>query len=490
MDLCHSQYESQYTRQVKAAAQYDGDHHHKLFLRHKCDNFRSLSFNSSIDSRDWKPNWRVESFKSESNHTFENLAFKKSKHSLYNNLNNRRTVSGSTQPNQLSEDSTQTDQSFDSEVLEIVKRIRTKLFTFKHLNITDICRKMEYKESAKVNIDLISQVLKDLPQIEDLEDSAFVDLCITNKITSKAIQTLLAQGDKATQATILAHCETSLDFLLHSKYGNFILQEAVRCCPSFAANLERKITPILGSLVSLDGPSRVMQVLVIYRPQFRLSVLRWFLSQLEILQESVPLVFLLSSAIQATNHCKQEMKLLRGVLFSPKSNNLRKFKFFKPLIASFIDKCTSRDLDKVFRFFNIGPQFDLLLNDRFGALVLDSLLIRGHEETISLMLTRLAQFLPTLITAKYFKALIHRLAYSQTSEDLKRSMLKELARGSPSGLKEVTSSPEKCYFITYIVSSLLTSEHRGLLLRLKNELDQPRLLRKTLRSLTTHLTYE
>jgi hypothetical protein len=486
MDLCQPQYLPSYFRQV-TAAQNDGERHPELFLRQTFDVFRSSPFNSLVDSGDHKPDWKAESLKSESNHTFANLVFKRSKYSVCNNINQRPTASGSSQPNQPSEDRMATNQNFDYEVLDIVKRIRTKLFTFKHLNITDICRKMEYRESAKVNMDLISQVLESLPKIDDLEEPAFVDLCITNKITSKAIQTLLAQGDAATQATILTHCETSLDFLLHSKYGNFILQEATRCCPSFAADLERKLTPVLGSLVSLDGPSRVMQVLVLYRPQFRLSVLRWFLSQLETLQESVPLVFLLSSAIQATNHSKQEMKLLRGILFSPKSNNLRKFKFFKPLIASFIDKCTGRDLDKVFRFFNIGPQFDLLLNDRFGALVLDSLLIRGHEETISLMLTRLAGSLPSLITAKYFKALIHRLAYSQTSEDLKRSMLKELARGNPNGLKEVTSSTEKCYFITYIVSSLLTSEHQALLRRLKSELDQPRLLRKTLRSLTTFL---
>ena len=178
---------------------------------------------------------------------------------------------------------------------------------------------------------------------------------------------------------------------------------------------------------------------------------------------------------------------MREIVFSPRSSKLRKFKYFKRVLASFVDTCQTQDLDVVYQVFDIGSQFDALLDERFGTLLLNSIVLRGHRKTTSLLLSRLSKQLPFLINARYFKLFIHRLGISEASAVIKKKMLGAMAKAGHHQLGKAAATPSGCYFLAFVVISLLSENDEAFLRQIQVQIEHPDHLKKTLCSLASSL---
>jgi hypothetical protein len=411
----------------------------------------------------------------EQNHHSQNLEFNFSlsvfdyskRHLKRKMMNKISPISGS---ETLKADRSTTDLSeslkaFEDLKVDTVQGIRSKLMRSRYFSINELYKQVEQKETFEQELEEMKQHSKQLPDFETIDLSQFVMLCTNNKYQSRAVQTLIEAGTPEQKRQLYLFCEQSVDQLLTNKYGNYILQQAVRSSGRIAEVLELKCLRALSALVKNEYASRVMQALSEVSDSFRLAVLNWFTVGLETSIETLSAVFLFTSSIQFSRS-REELELIKSTLFSKSAKKISGCKYFKRIMMSFVEICDTADLDLVFDTFKCDKKFLTLLDDKFGALLVFSMIGRHHEHSVRILLSNLKDHLLSLYETKYFKFLLFRLVKADSLHLIKSRMLQALANSSSQTISNATSCVPSCYFLAYLVISLLSPDSFGLLTKL------------------------
>ena len=427
----------------------------------------------------------------ESNHNTSNVEFTISpkvrdylkKHQEKSFKNSRQTQEYSSQVSEEHQPSEEEKKRlFEESRLKLDQRIRVKLLRSRYFSINDLYKQAEQKEAFDKEFEEIDYYVQSLPDLSTLSRESFVELCCTDKYQSKALQVSLCRGDSSQKKALLKLCESSIDDLIQNKYGNYILQEAIRQSSKMAAAIEFRSVFNLTNLMKDEYASRVMQVLNSVSQTFRLSVMRWFSVGLESTIDKLSAIFLLTSAIEAMES-PEELNLVRGILFSKSSKRLSNCKYFKRIIMSFVDRCSPSDLDFVFTYFSFEKRLLSLLDDKFGALLINSMIKRNHPATIQVFLWMLKNYLPSLYETKFFKFLLFRLVKTESTGDVLQMMLDAVLEISDQLLVNATASTDSYYFFVHLVISLLAPDMHPLLLQLDQHLEDKEKLLSIIRQL-------
>lgn len=416
----------------------------------------------------------------ESNHKEENLAFNIcllpkdfSKHRpenkpLQRSESSRESTSKASQDNMTSPQYTHIE--FEGLKNDLNQRLRLKLMRSRYFSLNELYKQTEQKEAFDKEFEGTEKLVAALPDLTKLSPQQFVDLCSSDKYLSKAVQTALIQTTTVQSKTIIRLCECSVDSLMSNKYGNYILQDAVRLSSKMAATVERISLANFQSLMLNEYASRVMQVLARVSFYFRDYVLRWFLSGLEDSVEQLSAVFLFTSAIESVD-CSEHLRLAMQAIFGTNFKRLASSKYFKRIVMSFVEKCGMEDLDNVFTYFNFRKKFLSLLDDKFGALLINSMIRREHKETIDILLHKLRFFLPSLYETKFFKFFLFRLVKYENGATVKEAMFEALTTMSDQSFQQSTSARESLYFYVHLLISLMPQDRTDLLVRMAAQLE-------------------
>lgn len=370
---------------------------------------------------------------------------------------------------------------------DVNQRLRTKLMRSRYFSLNELFKQAEQKDSFEKEFSNIESHVESLPDFKAINMDEFIAICSTDKFKSKAIQTVISRGSSPQQQSILRLCETAFESLMLNKYGNYILQEAIRQSSKMASIVEVKCLTSLETLMKDEYASRVMQILAKISLNFRDQVLRWFNSGLEYSMDQLSAIFLFTSATEAID-CPQHLRLARETIFENNSKRLIGSKYFKRIVMSFVDRCDKSDLDQIFAYFNFKDKFLSLLDDKFSALLINSMIKRSHKPTMKIFIEKLRHYLPTLYETKFFKFFIFRLSRQDNPPELRGLMLDAIIGNSDSDLSYSTSSSESLYYFVHLLISLFTDDNLEVLKALSASLDDEGKLMKDLRGLKRLIT--
>ena len=365
---------------------------------------------------------------------------------------------------------------FDDLKRSLLIEVRVLLKKSRFFSINELFKQIETREAFEAELESMKELSKQLPHISMITKEVFLSLSTGNKYQSKAVQTLLERGSVQQKQHILRLCGAAWEDLLDDKFGNYILQQAILDSPAFRAMLEPRMISRFSTLIVKEYSSRVMQTMVRVSDSFRHSALNWFASSdlLRMLAD-LPTVFLLTATMQAVQS-PSELAPLKNVLISKTNQSILDNKNYKRVMMSYIEKCPEEELDLVFSYLKLASSFWQLLDEKFGSLVVCSLVSRAHEPTLQILLHFLQNDLCMLLKAKYFKIFIFRLAKEVSPFPIRCRMLRSLFSGNEDNLYNLTRKPETCYYLVFVLIHVLPSSQLDLLIKLGMNLQNHQLL--------------
>lgn len=367
----------------------------------------------------------------------------------------------------------------------LVHSLRARLLGSKFYSINELYKQAEQRIQFERDFREKESVKDKLPDLDSIDLKEFIKACSTDKYQSRAIQNVLESGPSHLQKRVCELCEQSVDELLNDKYGNYILQQAVRTSEAVAKAVESKCLTSFDTFAMNERVSRVMQALSEVSHSFRLATFTWFADKLEKSVDNLAAVFLLTSAIQWSKS-REEMELIKRALFSKSLKRIRGFKYFNRIMVSFVEKCDSKDLTLVYEALKIQEKFLELLDEKLGALLVFAMVKRDHEPTKQILLNTIQNHLTELCSAKYFKYLLFQLNLTENLCEIKERMVHAVARSNLLSSLGTTPLPFN-YFLAYLVASLLSPEQLSILEKLAEDLEDPVKLMAALSSLKSQL---
>lgn len=371
---------------------------------------------------------------------------------------------------------------------KLIQKIRYHLKSSRTFSINELYKQIESREDFEVQLEQMKGLVNQLPNLDLIDRKAFLYLCTADKVTSKAIQTLIETGTEAQKKRILQFSVLSWSELLFDKYGNYILKQGVQSDKGFQDFVEAKMINTLPNLIPIEYSSRVMQMMVKTCPKLRLKSIEWLSENIHNLIENLPSVFLFASAVQCVEG-PSELLPVRSLILSKRGRSIKHHKYFRRIMMSYAEKCILMDLDLLFDFFELQTDFWSLLDEKFGAHFLSAMVIRSHENTIAKMVDQLRWDLLRTLKAKYFKIFLFKLSQVKATAPIRKMILNTIGEHDPKRLKELVTQVEVAYFLVYVVLLALEPTQTKIIQEIFFQINNPHRIAGMLTSMNTHPEY-
>lgn len=364
----------------------------------------------------------------------------------------------------------------------LLKDLRSRLVKSSRFSIHDI-EEITERKAAQLKIpseELMQQIYK--TDFDSLSGEQFLKLCTEDKELSAALQSYIAYSSLEDIGPALEAVKRHLTLIMVDKYGNFVVQHAIRRSSEIAELVCKKCSNSLFSLSQNKFTARVIYTLAEVSQEFRGLIFTWYTDQIEPMVNDMPSTTTLVSAL-SHSEVSSEFGSLRKILIQPDSSKLLQYKNFRRLVAGFFEKCDKMDLDLVFRSLRIKKKLIYLLDDSSGALIFITLTQREHRPTERLLVSEIYNNIYMLLRTKYFKLLFFKVVESQCNWTLVRQMHSALMSIDRYFLSSVLDCKAAEYFYCALLAITIEPCQHELLRSLASSLNHPDQLRLLLLTL-------
>lgn len=437
----------------------------------------------------WTHDLRSESNKAiELNHNYLNVRFKAVRYHPFgqSDVIANKHRSPAFKISLSSEEESNRDYEYQMVKKEITEKARSYLLRNSCFSINELYKQAEQRKKFEDELKVLKLDAHKQAKLMTISRREFQVRCKADKYQSSIMQSAIEHCSQEELAKVSALIIGLFEDFLVDKYGNYILQQAVKSLPATREHVEAYCTMHLEALVIDEYASRVMQCLTQVSKSFRRTVFTFFSSKLHPLIENLSSIFLLTSAIYYTES-DAELGPVKTLIFHSRSRPLLQYKYFKRIVMAFVEKSEPAGLDLVWKLYKFSKKFASHLEDKFGALLVSALIQREHPQTLLYFNQLLNQDIGYLYGTKYFKFLFYKLVTDQGSDTVKRQMLYSLLSMDKGKLAKATKCPSSCVFFAYLVANLLPVEQIGVLFMLSQKFDRIANLRLILQRLAIDL---
>lgn len=278
----------------------------------------------------------------------------------------------------------------------------------------------------------------------------FAKLCMSEKDVSVSFQAYIETCSEEEIQQICEWVSLNLASIITHQFGNYIVQKLIKRSASCLKNVVDYCQDKFLDLASNEYSSRVMQTLVEINPEFRSFALKCFKADLTKYAQSISAVFLLSVAIRCSKK-DSEFEFIRDALLrNPKKWLVNKY--FKRIIVSYLQNCSGKSLDLVFRGLQIESRLFKYLDDKYSCYMLLMFIERHHELAKSMILKRIQSDLKGLLSTKFFRFFFSKILKCAEPQFL-QSMSEELFTKSQQANFEKQFSMDSFYFFAFMVAN-------------------------------------
>ena len=251
--------------------------------------------------------------------------------------------------------------------------------------------------------------------------------------------------------------------LIDHQHGSYVLQQLVKLSEEVRHLAIGYCMTKFDELYDDAYASRCMQLLAVYSKQFRLFLFNWLNRNLERAVSSPPAVFLLTNCMgRSSSH--EELENTKIIMLREKiSGKMFSSRYFKRMLVSFLENSRLKTVDEFVVLNQLDKSIKLLLNDKFGALILDSIIKHGEVKVLNRLCLMLATDLHGLFRTKYFKLFFYKTAkYAKESNRVLHNLLmNSLRRATPQSVRRVLSKEDSKTFLIFLLLITIPSTHHN-----------------------------
>ena len=247
----------------------------------------------------------------------------------------------------------------------------------------------------------------------------FIKEACHDKSTSLIIQSAIAASSPNSELVkvLVKHSERGYAQLSKDKYGSYVLQRLAIRSVRFARFLQYVLAEANGAaedFLTNEYSSRLIQLLAEWDQLFLERLMNKFCSQWEYFSRSMPAIFCLAACIRLAppkfHRTVLQLLLRNGVA-------LLHSKHIKRILVSLIEVCGEEELNVLYEFFLGHFNLHNMMNDKYLAIVLLSLLNRRVVRLIKCLERHMEKSLFSLMRTRYFKFIISRILRPDTKSN-------------------------------------------------------------------------
>lgn len=347
--------------------------------------------------------------------------------------------------------------SFKNLQNEVIEMIHAKLMRSRFFSLHELLKE---KSSAPKDAEMTEESsCMHLFNFSKMTRDDFIRLATEDKTESRALQAKIASADDHELNTFVTLVHNTLPELIVNAYGNYVVQQAVLRSNHLTEVVVAYCTENFELLAANEYSSRVMQEIANVCKKFRLHVFDWFSKHLHLAIDSVPAVFLLTSALSASFDPEEFQALTSLVMSYNSESKIFKQKLYKRVLISFLENCSDTHFDAVCSAYRVTSRPLVFLDDKFGALIMLTLIQRGHAPTLDCLCKLISFQMEALFCTKFFKFLFFKLAKeNRSSKAATLARLNEsLAKIPYHHLQKILEQKASATFFCFLVASTLNT---------------------------------
>lgn len=211
----------------------------------------------------------------------------------------------------------------------------------------------------------------------------------------------------------------SLEYTIYNRNGCQILKRILPRSDWLLKSIVQYSKKRLIDLCTLEYSSRVLQTLTAMDEDFRDAVLRKFNTKLSLLTRNLSAIFLLTACFKQASNQHPLVKSI-GVQLLQCVIQGKLPRYTKRVIVSYIECCCEEDLELFIDALGFRINLKNLFDDKYMVYIFRFYLIRGHNESIKILLGLLKNNFEELLEKKFFGFLMTKVYNDERITELKR----------------------------------------------------------------------
>jgi hypothetical protein len=274
-------------------------------------------------------------------------------------------------------------------------------------------------------------------------------MCLQDKQGSIQVQRYLKQIDPQEQTKLTLLLSSSLDRLLTDRFGSYVLQYLVSVDSNMFGKVKSVVLKNFIKCTTNEFSSRIMQRMFQLDQEFSVRCFELMKDEFKQLINNFSGSILLTKLVgivRDESHHSQIMKILEQ-----NKEYLRKA-YFNRMLSTLVSCCSDQILDQVVQ--HIKSHVWIIMNDKFGYCILQTIFQRNHEGGIALIRRACFKHMDALLIRRYPKLLLINLIHEGIAQGLIQTITNQLVHVKGSILQTIIERRESCSLFL-----LMLSEH-------------------------------
>jgi hypothetical protein len=238
------------------------------------------------------------------------------------------------------------------------------------------------------------------------ENSSLIEYCEGTKELNLAFQEFIMSIGPKQMGLISEKTRQEFGVLIFHKHGNYLVQRVLERDHLFLDFMVASCVQKFKMFASNEYSSRVMQILIRERRDFRLFVHKYFERNIRYAVSKITVTFLLLIAMRHAEDSEEYAYVHTAMVIDP---TIYEYKLFKRILISYFQFSKSTMISDTWRLLLKTQTFDTFFDKKFSSLLLLMVVRRNFEPAIRTFTSLIGQKLSSLIWRKYFKVVVAKL---------------------------------------------------------------------------------
>lgn len=277
----------------------------------------------------------------------------------------------------------------------------------------------------------------------------FILKCLKDRRLSVLLQEAVQAASEEERAAMAASITArDLELYLSIPKGMFFITRLMDGCPWFREYATQLCRVNFWALVSAEMTSKLIIHLTETTAEFRAFVFQTARQSMQGFLQSFTATYVLTIAIKVAASDEEYLFLLDMSRRYLKS--LLQIKYFKRILVSFLEYCSTKRLEDMYRILSVEKDFFSFLKDKFLTFILLMFLKRDFRDFIAYICETITTKIHILQRSKYFPFFMTKIL-SINNRDLKKSIHASLLLVPGSALLDIGRYDTFFYFYCYCV---------------------------------------
>ena len=282
--------------------------------------------------------------------------------------------------------------------------------TFLKLNQLDLDHESkevgEAAPKAKVNLSPAASQFYEVICNTFNDDSNLMEFCEGTKDLNVAFQQFIMNISQPAMTILREMAIREFNALIFNKHGNYLIQRIVQRDRQFSNFVTKACIENFRAFAADEYSSRVMQMLIKERADFRSFVHKYFEMDISYGYSKITVTFLLLIAMRHSPDSSEYAYVHREM---EKDHSLYEFKLYKRILISYFQFAKAAMVCDTWKLIMETQSFESFFDKKFSSLILLMVVRRGFDPAIRDICSQISRKMVSLIKRKYFKVVVEKL---------------------------------------------------------------------------------